>query len=372
MPSNWLYVDTQFPQFTDESPNEKITIIQNYMFMLVEQMRYTLHNLDTSNMNTTALNKFVNEITEPISVRITEGEEKMTSIQVGVDGISTRVASVETELGTVSTKYSTLEQTVDGFRLSVVNGEQSSTIQLRSGSTVISSQTIRFTGDVVFASDLQDGETIISGDNILTGQISADYIHLYGEMNIYKSSAGSTYGGTFGYYQGWTVDDEGAYTATNGVGIHYNSAGQLNCTNAGVWCGYGYTSGVSAYSAGVTIKGNTITMNGTVKDSSGTVIHSDSRLKTEIDYDMSKWMEILLNVEVCTYRRTEGVRRHAGVIAQDLEAVRDSVGINSNDFAVLCIDEKGYYGVRYLEFVPVHTALLQDHEARLRALEGRT
>ena len=40
MPSNWLYIDTNFPTFTGEaSPNVKITTIQNYMYMLVEQLR---------------------------------------------------------------------------------------------------------------------------------------------------------------------------------------------------------------------------------------------------------------------------------------------------------------------------------------------
>ena len=403
MPSNWLYVDTQFPQFTDESPNEKITIIQNYMFMLVEQMRYTLNNLDTSNMNTTALNQFVADITEPINVRIAEGEEKMTSIQVGVDGISTRVqtvetglgtvntkyssleqtvngfstrvASVETGLGTVNTKYSTLEQTVNGFKLEVANGTTSSTIKLMAGATEISSQIIKFTGDVVFASNLTDGETIISGSNIMTGQIDADFIHLGGEMLIYEGPEPTvdSYAGSFGAYSGWATDTDGTLYQTYGVGIRYSETrGQLMCTNAGVWCGYGSRSGMSAYSAGVTITGSTITMDGTVEDSSGTVISSDARLKRDIDYDVRKLMDILLQVHICTYRRSGGTRRHAGVIAQELEQVRDSVGVSSEDYAALCINEKGFYGVRYLQWVPVNTALLQDHEARLRALEGRT
>ena len=59
MPSNWLYIDTNFPTFTGkESPNDKISTIQNYLFMLVEQLRYTLHNLDTANMNLTALEQY--------------------------------------------------------------------------------------------------------------------------------------------------------------------------------------------------------------------------------------------------------------------------------------------------------------------------
>ena len=42
MPSNWLYIDTNFPAFTgEESMEEKVTSIQDYMYLLVEQLRYT-------------------------------------------------------------------------------------------------------------------------------------------------------------------------------------------------------------------------------------------------------------------------------------------------------------------------------------------
>lgn len=60
MPSNWLYIDTNFPSFTQkESVNDKVETMQDYLFMLVEQLRYTLHNLDLSNMNKTATDEFV-------------------------------------------------------------------------------------------------------------------------------------------------------------------------------------------------------------------------------------------------------------------------------------------------------------------------
>ena len=35
MPSNWLYIDSNFPTFTgDENLKEQVTTIQNYMYML--------------------------------------------------------------------------------------------------------------------------------------------------------------------------------------------------------------------------------------------------------------------------------------------------------------------------------------------------
>ena len=59
MPSNWLYIDTNFPSFTgEESLGDRVTTIQNYLYMLVEQLRYTLHNLDANNMNPAAAERY--------------------------------------------------------------------------------------------------------------------------------------------------------------------------------------------------------------------------------------------------------------------------------------------------------------------------
>jgi hypothetical protein len=66
-----------------------------------------------------------------------------------------------------------IEAFEDGMQLSVTNGEKSSIISLTSGGITLSSETISFTGDVVFASELAAGTTTISGDCIKTGTIDA-------------------------------------------------------------------------------------------------------------------------------------------------------------------------------------------------------
>lgn len=130
MPSNWLYVDTNFPTFTgEETVSEKVTTIQNYMFMLVEQLRYTLHNLDLSNMNAAAVQNYGETLTEPIyaqleseegniaslaftaealSLRLSDTEGNVTALQTTADGLSTRVSSAE---GSISV----LQQTADSL-----------------------------------------------------------------------------------------------------------------------------------------------------------------------------------------------------------------------------------------------------------------
>ena len=85
MPSNWLYIDTNFPSFTQkESVNDKVETMQDYLFMLVEQLRYTLHNLDLSNMNKTATDEFVKQITDPIYGEIKDAEGNITQVALAI------------------------------------------------------------------------------------------------------------------------------------------------------------------------------------------------------------------------------------------------------------------------------------------------
>ena len=77
---------------------------------------------------------------------------------------------------------------VNGITLSVTNGKSSSTLAIKSGSTTLSSQEIKFTGTVTFDDLKTKGSTVISGDNITTGKISADYIDV---TNIYISKLGN-------------------------------------------------------------------------------------------------------------------------------------------------------------------------------------
>ena len=71
---------------------------------------------------------------------------------------------------------------MDSITLSVTNGSDSSTIQLKAGSTTISSANITFNGMVTFNDLSTAGSTIINGANITTGTISADRINLTGAI----------------------------------------------------------------------------------------------------------------------------------------------------------------------------------------------
>ena len=115
MPSNWLYIDTNFPSFTQkESDGEKIETMQDYLFMLVEQLRYTLHNLDLSNMNKTAADEFVKQITDPIYGEIKDAEGNITQVTLVAEGLAARIGDAEGNI-------TQLQATAKGLQASISN-----------------------------------------------------------------------------------------------------------------------------------------------------------------------------------------------------------------------------------------------------------
>lgn len=238
MPSNILTTDTSFPQLTEEqSTDEKFGVITNYLYMLLEQLRYSMANLGRENFNDAEFDSIANIITEPVYVqlegvegevaslqltaqsltsRITDAEGNISSLQLTAQSLTTRITNAEGEV-------SSLTQTVNSITLTVSNGEYSSTIRLLMNGIVMSSRTIQFTGMVTFADLEGSGTTVINGDNIQTGTISA--IDIYGciiEGSVFRSvlDYNGDYGGEIEFYYlstrylagGIRLDDQGAGT----------------------------------------------------------------------------------------------------------------------------------------------------------------
>lgn len=260
MPSNLLNADTSFPQFTQKtSDSEKIEQITSYLFMLLEQLRYSLANLDKDNFNDAGLNEIGKIITDPVYVRLEGAEGGIHELNVTAQLLSSRIQDAEGNVsqlqqtartlasriadteGNVSSlqqtaqslssrisdaegSVSTLTQTVHGMRLSVVNGDSSSTITLTANGAAISSQNIRFTGMVTYEG-LSGGTTTINGACIKTGTISAVNISSCTiEGCTFRSvmQGYGSYGGEIQFcylYPSWVaggirLDDQGAGTSS--------------------------------------------------------------------------------------------------------------------------------------------------------------
>lgn len=214
MPSNILSADTGFPQFTKEtSDKDKIEQITSYLYMLLEQLRYSFCNLDKDNFNETGFDEIVNIITEPVYVQLENDEKQILALQVTAEGLGARLEDAEgnitsltatanslttritnaegdvsslqqtatalqSRITTLDGSVSSLTQTVNSITLSVSNGESSSTIKLMRDGVVVSSKSISFSGMVTFSDLSTAGQTTINGSNITTGTIDA--IDIYG------------------------------------------------------------------------------------------------------------------------------------------------------------------------------------------------
>lgn len=288
MPTNLSIADSSFPQLTkQQSADEKFDKIQSYLYMLLESLRFSLSNLDKDNFNDAGLDEISDMITEPVYAQISDVKGNVTSLALTAQGLSTRISDAEGNINTLSVRadsltsritsvegdvstlnqtarsltarisdaegdvsvlqqtatslssrisnaeadISLIQQTANSLTLAVTNGDTSSVIRLKAGETLLSSQTIKFTGIVTFSDLSTAGSTTIDGGNITTGTISA--IALSGNSITGGTISGSTirmllstsgnvsgefefhYGNSYGNaYGGIRMDDQGAGTVT--------------------------------------------------------------------------------------------------------------------------------------------------------------
>ena len=302
MPSSLHTLDTAFPKIDDhQTTEENFNQVVNYLYMLLENLRYTLGNLGEENFNDTELDSIAKLIQEPIWARIADDEgnihtlnvtaqnllsqvsdldgnlsalqqtaetlssrittadgnsssltqtanslsSKISDAEGNISSLSQTVNGLSSKISTAEGNISTLTQTVNGFSLSVSNGASSSTIKLMSGSTVISSKSISFSGMVTFSDLSTKGSTTINGSNITTGTINACNIN---GVNVtgctikgsrYYNSGGTTwmevgkdlYGADNDAYAMYIANS--SYSGTEVFGIHNGDFGLVTLNGKG-------------------------------------------------------------------------------------------------------------------------------------------
>lgn len=322
MPGNLLNVDANFPQFTGgESTAEKIERIMSYLFMLQEQLRYTLANLGYENFNVNSLEEMSHLITQPFLVRLEDAEGNITTLQATTDGLTARVEDAE---GNVTEVMQTAS-------------ELSSRVSNLSGQVSVVTQTVDGLGITT-----EGSTTSISGEGVVLGNTFGGFTIAYG--------------------------DDGSETPTKGAKM-YGSDPEFYflATDKGVRM---TADGTSLYCA-----------RGLIKSSIGITQGSDRRIKNSISCDMEKYIPVFLKLKPSCFKMNDGTsdRFHTGFIAQEVEeAVRDA-GLTNKDFAALTIEQKEgedgktreEYGLRYSEFVSLNTYMIQQAWKRIEALEQR-
>ena len=92
MPSNLLQADVGFPQFKeDQKPDEKINTVVNYLYMLLEQLRYSFGNIGLENFSDGGLMDLMGVITKPITIRLEDDEGRINNTMILAEGLYTRL-----------------------------------------------------------------------------------------------------------------------------------------------------------------------------------------------------------------------------------------------------------------------------------------
>lgn len=371
------YTDTQITNLSN-SVNGNLAALENSFNVTLE--KYATITLTDSKFSTAVSES--KTYTDTKTGEVVNSLSKYSTIEQTADSIELAVTGLINE----TQANSLISQAVDKIELSVSNGKSSSTIKLMSDGTEISSQTIRFTGDVVFESDLAAGNTVVSGDCITTGTILAERLQLGGEMWIYDSlDSNADEAGYFGYLEGKifgssfvgcgiismydtavlaSEDDDVLIAAYDDIGLYSDSGKVLigseyliPTNDEHTYCGsYSYWW-YDGYFANLHVEGEAITT-------------SDIRQKENVSYDLSKYIAVFDQLKPCSYKFIKGHRTHLGMIAQEVEAAADNVGIDLEHFAAVCIDrENDVYGLRYAEFIPLLIAKVKQLEAEIKELK---
>lgn len=408
MPSNWLYIDTNFPSFTQkESVNDKVETMQDYLFMLVEQLRYTLHNLDLSNMNKTAADEFVKQITDPIYGEIKDAEGNITQVALVAEGLAARIGDAEGNITQLQATAKGLQASVSNLNGSVtnltadVNGIRA-TVRTKIDAT--QAQSIfdqSATGFTLGATSGENGTIFKLNYNGVqvasTGSIDlcVNAVNIYGTLTATKLRGGSIS----------VVDDDdnecGTIQTTYASSSDYkldisSSAMELFAEDGSLFIASGWDR-TNKYHASIEVDGNSeeVQIKGGVIPNADDVYNlgspnfvwsaiycstnelngSDRNIKNSIEALPEKYVRMFELVEPKRYKLNNGTsgRFHTGFIAQEVEAAMQKCGITSQEFAGWAAakrkDGSETYFLRYSEFIPVLWAKVREQEERLKRLE---
>lgn len=161
MPTNFSALDQNLPRFTGEETTErKVQVIQDYLYQLLEALRYAMNNLDTRNFNQIEWDKFLDGygsgLTDPIYKQLSDAEGNLTKLEVTAKGLQMQITN----------------NAGDIHNLSVTAGELTSQIANNTGDISTLKQTAQSLSSTI--SNAQgDISTLQQTASSLTSQISS-------------------------------------------------------------------------------------------------------------------------------------------------------------------------------------------------------
>ena len=111
MPSTWLVIDSEMPTFSKNVPmKEQVSQLQNYMVILIEQLRFQLSNLNASNWNNTAMKQFQQDTADTVTEEIENAVMTMEEIARALEDLTGRLGDAEAKLVEAQTDIAWLEK----------------------------------------------------------------------------------------------------------------------------------------------------------------------------------------------------------------------------------------------------------------------
>ncbi len=352
--------------------DRKLDRVMGYLYMVLEQLRYTLSNLDSSNFNETGLL----EITEPIYVAIEDVAGNVVALSITAQGLAAQVENAQGDISALTQTATSLES-----RISDAEGNLSTVEQTLEG--------------VAFTSSLAAGTTTINGGCISTGKILASYIKLGGDLEIYKSADSADVGGYLGYTASRNDGSEAMHMASsdgsnevvvtdNGVALRYATDSGENalyaisnmCYAAVGDARYRFTEssfftpteGVAlGRSDGYWSAAYLTTVYGSLASS------SDEGKKHHITPVGAAYERMFRALAPCAYRyNSEGETGpvHLGFTAQGVRRAMAQAGLGEGDFAGYVQNGQELY-LKYPEFIALNTRMIQGLLERCDRLEER-
>jgi hypothetical protein len=407
VPTTFQLVETTFPNGEGKDTQEQINGVYDYLFVLLEQLRYTLFNLDGSNINQNALSEFIKNISEPIYAKIADTDENVNEISITAKGLDARLSNAEGDITQLDTTAKGLQASIsnlDGAITNIkadVNGIRatvSTKIDATQAQSIFDQSAEGFT---LAASSGEDGTVFklkYNGALIAsTGSIDVcvDAVNIYGTLTATKLRGGSIS----------VVDDDnnecGTIQTTYASSSDYkldisSSAMELFTEDGSLFIASGWDRS-NKYHASIEVDGNSeeVQIKGDVIPNADDIYNlgspnfvwsaiycstnelngSDRNIKNSIEALPEKYVRMFDLVEPKRYKLNNGTsgRYHAGFIAQEVEAAMQKCGISSQEFAGWAAakrkDGSETYFLRYSEFIPVLWAKVREQEERLKRLE---
>ncbi|WP_444118079.1 tail fiber domain-containing protein, partial [Alistipes putredinis] len=396
-------METTFPNGEGKDTQEQINGVYDYLFVLLEQLRYTLFNLDGSNINQNALSEFIKNISEPIYAKIDDTDKNVNEISITAKGLDARLSDAEGDITQLDTTAKGLQVSVsnlDGAITNIktdVNGLRatvSGKIDATQAQSIFDQSAQGFTLAATSGENGTSFELNYNGAQIAsTGSIDlyVDAVNIYGTLTATKLRGGSISVVDDDDNECGTIQTTYASTSDNKLDIS-SRAMQLFAEDGSLFIASGWDRS-NKYHASIEVDGNfeEVQIKGSVIPNADDVYNlgspnvvwsaiycstnelngSDRNSKNSIEALPEKYVRMLELVEPKRYKLNNGTsgRYHTGFIAQEVEIAMRACGIESKEFAGWAAakreDRSETYFLRESEFIPILWAKVREQEERL-------